>query len=47
MCMLEICNYKDNVSEGSERKRERWRDSFHLLRECVSNCVQNVGRNGH
>lgn len=36
---------KDDSSESSERKEESHRESFHLLREYLSNHEQNVCRN--
>lgn len=36
---------KDDSSESSERKEENHRESFHLLREYLSNHEQNVHRN--
>ena len=35
---------RDSV-ESSDRKEERWRESFHLLREYINNHEQNIGRN--
>lgn len=31
--------------ESSEREEASWKESFYLLREYISNYVQNVGRN--
>ena len=36
---------KGNSGEGSERKRENWRKTFHFLRECMRNHEHNAGRN--
>lgn len=36
---------RGNSSEGSERKEERWRENFHLLREHKNNNRLNVPRN--
>lgn len=37
-------NIKGNSGEGSERKKERQRQSFHFPREYINNHEQNVGR---
>lgn len=35
---------KEDSGKSSERKEESWRKSLNLLRECLSNLEQNVGR---
>lgn len=36
---------KGDSDESSERKEERWGESFHLLSEYINNHEQNAGRN--
>lgn len=36
--------FKSDSNEGSERKEEHFGESLHLLRECLNNPEQNVGR---
>ena len=37
--------FQGDSGEGSERKEESWRESFHLLREYKNTHKQNTGRN--
>ena len=41
-------NVKDSLvraQKKQKRERESWKESFHLLRECINYHKKNVGRN--